>query len=189
MRNIDNVIYADDSTIDAGAFIEEFAGEQWTYTGFLNGSDGKFSGIELNSVFFADDFIQGLGLSANVTFTDSEFRQANGETVGLPGTSDLIYNAAIFYEDYGISARLNYSWRDKWISPIEDPAEFWGEMTRLDAQISYTFPNQVSGSEVSVYANFNNITDETDVRYAGNGTINQAESYGMHYLIGVRVTY
>ena len=38
-------------------------------------------------------------------------------------------------------------------------------------------------------SNFNNITDETDVRYAGNGTINQAESYGMHYLIGVRVTY
>ena len=189
MRNIDNVIYADDSTIDAGAFIDEYAGEQWTYTGFLNGSDGKFSGVELNTVFFADDLIQGVGISANVTFTDSEFKQANGETVGLPGTSDLIYNAAIFYEDYGISARLNYSWRDKWISPIEDPAEFWGEMERLDAQISYTFPSQISGSEVSVYANFNNITDETDVRYAGNGTINQSESYGMHYLIGLRITY
>ena len=189
MRNIDNVIYADDSTIDAGAFIDEYAGEQWTYTGFLNGSDGKFSGVELNTVFFADDLIEGVGISANVTFTDSEFKQANGETVGLPGTSDLIYNAAIFYEDYGISARLNYSWRDKWISPIEDPAEFWGEMERLDAQISYTFPSQISGSEVSVYANFNNITDETDVRYAGNGTINQSESYGMHYLIGLRITY
>ena len=189
MRNIDNVIYADDSTIDAGAFIDEYAGEQWTYTGFLNGSDGKFSGVELNTVFFADDLIQGVGISANVTFTDSEFKQANGETVGLPGASDLIYNAAIFYEDYGISARLNYSWRDKWISPIEDPAEFWGEMERLDAQISYTFPSQISGSEVSVYANFNNITDETDVRYAGNGTINQSESYGMHYLIGLRITY
>lgn len=189
MRNIDNVIYADDSTIDAGAFIDEYAGEQWTYTGFLNGSDGKFSGVELNTVFFADDLIQGVGISANVTFTGSEFKQANGETVGLPGTSDLIYNAAIFYEDYGISARLNYSWRDKWISPIEDPAEFWGEMERLDAQISYTFPSQISGSEVSVYANFNNITDETDVRYAGNGTINQSESYGMHYLIGLRITY
>ena len=189
MRNIDNVIYADDSTIDAGAFIDEYAGEQWTYTGFLNGSDGKFSGVELNTVFFADDLIEGVGISANVTFTDSEFKQANGETVGLPGTSDLIYNAAIFYEDYGISARLNYSWRDKWISPIEDPAEFWGEMERLDAQISYTFPSQISGSEVSVYANFNNITDETDVRYAGNGTINQSESYGMHYLIGLRITH
>ena len=189
MRNIDNVIYADDSTIDAGAFIDEYAGEQWTYTGFLNGSDGKFSGVELNTVFFADDLIEGVGISANVTFTDSEFKQANGETVGLPGTSDLIYNAAIFYEDYGISARLNYSWRDKWISPIEDPAEFWGEMERLDAQISYTFPSQISGSEVSVYANLNNITDETDVRYAGNGTINQSESYGMHYLIGLRITY
>ena len=71
----------------------------------------------------------------------------------------------------------------------EDPEEFWGEMERLDAQISYTFQRPIVGSEVSIYANFNNITDETDVRFAGNGTINQSESYGSHYLVGIRVNY
>ena len=189
-RSIDNVIYADSSTVDAGAFVNEFAGEQWTYTGFLNGSDGSFSGVELNAVVFADALLPGLGISANITVGDSEFERANnGGTVGLPGTSDMIYNAAIFFEDFGISARVNYSWRDQWISPIEDPEEYWGEMTRVDAQIMYTFPSKVGGGDLSVYANFNNLSDETDVRFAGNGTVNQSESYGSHYLIGLRFNY
>ena len=94
-----------------------------------------------------------------------------------------------FYENFGLSARVNYSYRNEWISPIEDPEEFWGEMERLNAQISYTFQRPIAGSEVSIYANFNNITDETDVRFAGNGTINQSESYGSHYLVGIRVNY
>ena len=189
-RSIDNVIYADSSTVDAGAFVNEFAGEQWTYTGFLNGSDGSFSGVELNAVVFADALLPGLGISANITVGDSEFERANnGGTVGLPGTSDMIYNAAVFFEDFGISARVNYSWRDQWISPIEDPEEYWGEMTRVDAQIMYTFPSKVGGGDLSVYANFNNLSDETDVRFAGNGTVNQSESYGSHYLIGLRFNY
>ncbi|MEM7692625.1 MAG: hypothetical protein AAF194_09350, partial [Pseudomonadota bacterium] len=131
----------------------------------------------------------GVGISANITFADSEFERQNGETVGLPGTSDMIYNAALFYENFGLSARLNYSWRDVWISPIEDPEELWGEIERLDAQISYTLPFDLSGAEASVYANFNNLTDETDVRFAGNGTINQSESFGFHYLLGFRINY
>ena len=189
-RSIDNVIYADSSLVDAGAFIDEFAGEQWSYTGFLNGSDGSFSGVELNAIFFADDLLPGLGVSANITVGDSEFDRANnGGTVGLPGTSDMIFNAAIFFEDFGISARVNYSWRDQWISPIEDPEEYWGEMTRVDAQIMYTFANKVGGGDLSLYANFNNLSDETDVRFAGNGTINQSERYGSHFLIGLRLNY
>lgn len=186
-RVVDNVIYADSSSVDAGAFLPGAAGEQWQYTGFVNGSDGTFSGLELNAILFLDELIKGVGVSANITFADSEFQRLDGTTVGLPGTSDMIYNAALFYENFGFSGRLNYSYRDEWISPIEAPDEVWGEMKRLDAQISYTLPFDVMGSEASVYANFNNITDETDTRYAGNGTINQSESFGMHYLIGLRI--
>ena len=62
-------------------------------------------------------------------------------------------------------------------------------MTRVDAQIMYTFPSKLGGGDLSVYANFNNLSDETDVRFAGNGTVNQSESYGSHYLIGLRFNY
>jgi TonB-dependent receptor len=188
-RLVDNVIYADSTLVDAGAFDPSLAGQEFRYIGFLNGDDGEFTGLELNAVYFADALVPGLGISANITIADSEFTQQNGEAVGLPGTSDMIYNAALFYENFGFSARLNYSWRDEWISPIEDPEEVWGEMERLDAQFTYTLPFDLSGAEASIYASFNNLTDETDVRFAGNGTINQAESFGFHYLLGVRVNY
>jgi len=188
-RVVDNVIYADSTLVDAGNFDPSLSGQQYRYIGFLNGDDGEFTGLELNAVYFADALIPGLGISANITLADSEFTQQDGDKVGLPGTSDTIYNAALFYENFGFSARLNYSWRDEWISPIEDPAEVWGEMERLDAQLTYTLPFDLSGAEASVYASFNNLTDETDVRFAGNGTINQAESFGFHYLLGVRVNY
>jgi TonB-dependent receptor len=188
-RVVDNVIYADATRVDAGAYDPALAGQEYDYIGFLNGSDGEFTGLELSAVYFVDALLPGLGVSANITIADSEFTQQSGEVSALPGTSDMIYNAALFYENFGLSARLNYSWRDEWISPIEDPEEFWGEMERLDAQITYTLPVDLSGAEASIYASFNNLTDETDVRFAGNGTINQAESFGFHYLLGVRVNY
>ena len=55
--------------------------------------------------------------------------------------------------------------------------------------ISYELPFDLQGATMSVYANANNLTDETDVRYAGNGTINQSESYGRRYLLGVRLHF
>lgn len=192
-RTIDNVIYQDVTTVDGGLYLPSAAGQSWQFSGAANGSDGRLSGIEANFMFSAMDYLDGplggLGFSANATFVDSEFEAIDGRTLGLPGTSDLIYNASLFYENYGLSARVNYQYRDEWISPIEDPEELWGEMERVDASIAYELPFDLSGVRASVYANLNNITDETDVRFAGNGTINQSESFGRHYLIGLRINY
>lgn len=192
-RAIDNVIYQDVTTVDGGIYLPSAAGESWQLSGAANGRNGELSGIEANFMFSAMDYLDGplggLGFSANATFVDSEFEAIDGRTLGLPGTSDLVYNASLFYENYGLSARVNYQYRDEWISPIEDPEELWGEMERVDASIAYELPFDLSGVRASVYANLNNITDETDVRFAGNGTINQSESFGRHYLIGLRINY
>lgn len=192
-REIDNVIYTDVTPIDGGQYLPSAAGQQWVFNGAANGDNGQLSGVEANWMFSAVDYFDGplggLGFSANITYIDSEFETLDGRTLGLPGTSDLIYNASVFYEQYGLSARLNYQYRDDWISPIEDPSEFWGEMERVDATIMYELPLDLSGARATVYANFNNITDETDVRFGGNGLINQAESFGRHYLLGLRVNY
>jgi len=191
-REIDNVIYQDVTTVDAGRYLPSAAGEQWTFSGAANGRNGKLTGLEANFIFSAIDYLEGplggFGVSANVTLVDSEFETLDGRVLDLPGTSDLIYNVSVFYENYGLSARLNYQYRDEWISPIEDPEEFWGAVARMDASVSYQLPFDL-GVNASVYANFNNLTDETDTRFAGNGTINQAESFGRHYLVGLRLSY
>ncbi|MFA5495636.1 MAG: TonB-dependent receptor [Porticoccaceae bacterium] len=192
-RAIDNVIYADSSTIDGGLYLPAAAGETWTYIGSVNGDDGRMQGLEFNFVGHAAELLpapfDGFGFSANVTVLDTEFKGIDGVKYDLPGTSDLIYNASLFYEKYDVSVRLNYQYRDEWISPIEDPSEYWGEQKRLDLTAIYTLPFDLNGATLSVYANVNNLTDETDVRYAGNGTINQSESYGRYYLLGFRVNY
>lgn len=192
-RQVDNVIYADSTLIDGGIYLPSAAGENWEYTGSVNGKDGKMQGAELNFVGHAGNmlgpWLDGFGISLNATFLDSEFQDLKGETYDLPGTSDLLYNASLFYENHGISARVNYQYRDEWISPIEDPSEYWGEQERVDASISYELPFDLNNAILSVYANGNNLTDETDVRYAGNGTINQAESYGRHWLVGLRASF
>lgn len=190
-RSIDNVIYTDVKMVD-GAIYGGQPGEQFELSGPVNGSDGEITGLELNLIALADDFIpslSGFGISANATFVDSEFTTINGDTLDLPGTSDLIYNASLFYENYGFSARLNYQYRDEWISPIEDPTEYWGEQERLDFNVQYELPFELPVDSVSLYFNANNLTDETDLRYAGNNTVNQAESYGRRFLAGVRFSF
>lgn len=65
----------------------------------------------------------------------------------------------------------------------------WGEQQRVDLSIAYEMPWEMAGATASVYLNGNNLTDEVDLRFAGNGTVNQRESYGRSYLMGVRVGF
>lgn len=192
-RRIDNVIYADSTQIDPGVYLPEFAGETWTYIGSVNGEDGEMQGVELSFTGHARDImpsiLDGFGFSANITALDTEFKGIDGVKYSLPGTSDMIYNASLFYENFGLSLRLNYQYRDEWISPIEDPSEYWGDQERMDFSAIYTLPVDLGGASASLYANVNNLTNETDVRYAGNGTINQSESYGRYFLMGFRLNY
>ncbi|WP_339719487.1 TonB-dependent receptor [uncultured Paraglaciecola sp.] len=191
-RFVDNVIYTDIQNVD-GVIYGGQAGEQWELSGPVNGSDGKITGLEFNLIAVADDFsaaLTGWGMSVNATFVSSEFKTIQNETLDLPGTSDLIYNASIFYEDYGLSARLNYQYRDEWISPIEDPTEYWGDQSRMDFSVQYILPEDLTGPlSATLYFNANNLTDETDLRYASNHTVNQSESYGRQFLVGIRASF
>ncbi len=191
-RSIDNVIYTDTKLVDAGIYLASATGEKWEFSGAVNGKDGELSGLEINLIAALGELspaLDGFGVSGNITMLDSEFTGLNGETYGLPGTSDLIYNASVYFEKFGVSARVNYQYRDQWISPIESPDEIWGEQERVDLSLQYQLPMDLNGATVTIYANGNNLTDETDVRYAGNRTINQSESYGEHYTLGFRINY
>ena len=195
-RHVKDVIYADSTTVDGGIYLPSAAGEKWTLNGFVNGQEGHLSGLELNFIGQASDFLpaafDGFGISGNITMLDSEFKTNSGEKFSLPGTSDLIYNASVYYEKYGLSARLNYQYRDDWLSTTENDslAEYWAEEKRVDASVRYVLPFETAGARYTLFANGNNLTDETDVRY--DETIlrpNQVETYGRYWLFGIRVDY
>ncbi len=199
-REIDNVIYPGTSVVDGSLFapglIEE--GTDTTFNSFFNGTDGKLSGFEVNLLGTAENILpapfNALGGSLNLTFIDSEFTAPllDNRQFSLPGTSEEIFNASIFYERYGISARLNYQYRDDWLSTTENDGlnEFWAETKRVDASIRYAFPEKVLGTKLTLALNANNITDERDVRYINSrATPNQVEGFGRRWVFSVRADY
>jgi len=198
-RTIDNVIYADSSTVPDGSVFAPgliAAGTPATLNSFFNGEDGELMGLELNLIAqatFLPAPFDGFGFSGNLTLLDSEFTATtrNGK-FDLPGTSDVIYNASIYYENFGLSIRLNYQYRDDWLSTTENDSlsEFWAEQERLDLSIRYTLPWRPNNVGLTLFANANNLTDFVDVRYANSRrTPNQIEGYGERYLVGLRVDY
>ncbi|MEM0911781.1 MAG: TonB-dependent receptor, partial [Pseudomonadota bacterium] len=199
-RDIDYVIYPGTSTVDGSVFAPGLIapGTETAFNSFFNGEDGRLSGLELNFLGTASNWLpepfDGLGLSANITFIDSEFTapSLNNQTFSLPGTSDTIYNASIFYEKFGFSARINYQYRDDWLSTTENDSltEFWAETTRVDFSLRYSLPNDISGMNITFALNGNNITDERDVRYINSrATPNQVEGFGRRWVASVRVDY
>lgn len=199
-RFIDNVIYPDSVVIEDGSFLAPGLipdGTSVARNSFFNGENGELYGLEVNFIgqaTFLPGPLSGLGATANVTLLDSSFdapTRPDG-SFSLPGTSNLVYNASVFFEKYGISARVNYQYRDEWLSTTENDSltEFWGETERVDASIRYQVPSKFLGTTVTLFADGNNLTDERDLRFINSpSTPNQYEGFGRRYTAGIRVDY
>ncbi len=199
-RNIDNVIYPGSSVVDGSVYAPGLIapGANTQFNSFFNGDSGELTGFEVNFVGSAEDFLpepfDGLGFSGNLTLVDSSFvaPTLDDQKFSLPGTSDTVYNASVFYEKFGVSARINYQYRDAWLSTTENDSltEFWDETERVDASLRYTLPEAFYGTNVTFALNGNNLTDETDVRYINTpATPNQVEGFGRRWVASVRIDY
>ena len=198
---IDNVIAESNEKVD-GSIYSDFAepGELWDLSAFGNGKDGELQGIEIAFTGRLDNYIEGFfsgfGVEANLALIDSEYTAPSGFEFSLPGQSDTNYNFSLFYEDYGISARITYRYRDEWLDETETgnvfglgSSVYWDEQERVDLAIRYNL-EALTGYQASVFLNMNNLTDETDVRYSGSKwNPNQIESYGRRYLVGFRLNF
>jgi len=191
-RKVDDVIFdattlVADDTYDTTGF--DRTGYEFTTT--LNGSDGKMSGVEfayLQQWRFLPAPFDGFGFQGNVTFLDGDFKTPGGATSKYPGLSDTILNASIFYENYGLSARLSYQWRDAWLDePSVDATDetYWAATEQLDLSLRY----QVRPG-LTVYFDANNLTDEIGQRYQGKESRPiETEGVGRRYMAGVRFNF
>jgi TonB-dependent receptor len=129
----------------------------------VNAEEGQLTGFEIQYSQFYDFLpgpLAGLGLQANFTYIDNEggantainpFEPAQVAGVGIPlpieGMSRTSYNVTAMYEMYGISARLAYNWRERYLlttSAANINRPVWSEdYGQLDGSIFYTINDHV----------------------------------------------
>ncbi len=130
----------------------------------MNGSEGKIKGFEIGYQQFYDmlpGWASGFGFQANFTYVDStggrntavnilepaQVTGAEDQTLPLEGLSPTSYNVAGMYEKYGISARLAYNWRERFLlttsaANIQRPV--WSEdYGQLDGSVFYSITDNV----------------------------------------------
>ena len=175
-------------------YAEDLAdGGEAEYVTPINAPEGYISGLELNwqqKFSFLPGAWSGFGVFANYTLTKAEIEtsQAYGgrDTFSLPGQSDTNYNAAIFYENLGFSARLSYTKRSDYLEEInadDGDLDLYVEgREQLDFTASYDF-----GNGVEIFGEAKNLTDSAGVRYYGSRERTyEYEKFGYNVFLGVR---
>ena len=128
-----------------------------------NGDSGELFGIEANMTTrftFLPSPLDGLGLSANVTYVDSSVDVPGRENDDLPffRQSRWIAGGALFYEKGPFEARFAVSYRDAYLTGVGSSADFdsyTDGRTVLDARIGYRI---MEGIEV--FGSVSNIGEE-----------------------------
>ncbi len=167
---------------------------------WVDNTTGSIDGFELTGVLpgnVISESLDGFGLSVSASFLDSELDSAiDGGPIVVPGLSEEIVNATLFYEKNGFSARAS----------VRDREDFLGERfgisfsrqfttvkgaTIWDAQIGYDFGEAgieaLDGLAISFQAQ--NITDEPYTTVSGDGFITDFQRYGRTYLINARYRF
>lgn len=191
-RNVDNVLFDSQTVVEDDLFDAPGLDRTgYDYITTLNGGEGKLYGVEiayLQQFVFLPGVWSGFGFQGNLSLLSGDFKAPDGRTVDFPGVSDTIANASIFYENYGLSARVSYQWRSQWIDTLSF-AGFGDQMRdgyeNLDLSVRYAVTDNVS-----VYFDANNLSDETYVAYEGDALHpTEVEQVGRRYLAGLRFRF
>jgi hypothetical protein len=118
--------------------------------------------------------------------------------VDLPGASDLVTNVGLTYEKYGLSARIAYQYRTKWLQSVGGYATVNGALVP-DGNGDIYWNNSESLSVSARYQlndNFEltfdgiNLADSPGRRFADSKLYPiEYETFGPRYMIGVRFKY
>jgi TonB-dependent receptor len=132
--------------------------------------------------------LSGLGASANYTFVDSRIEIRPGSFSTLPSASKNTWNAAVFYEQYGLGLRVvGYSTSaDLYGIGTDASSDIWNaKRTSMDFGSTYTIQQHWTA-----YFNIKNLLNTPHMFYEGTPDRPiQREFYRQTYLMGVRFDY
>lgn len=175
-----------------------FLGQRGDFISFSNES-AYARGVELayhQKFSMLPGCLGGLGVDGNVTLVRSRFKEydatvsASGadQFASLPGTSNVTWNLAGFYEAHGLALRLSATYVGKSLFALNgDKAldTYQDEKLNLDFASSYQLTAALAG-----YFNVKNLLD-TPLRYYEGSRAHpiQREVYGQTYEVGVRAKF
>lgn len=167
-KSIDNPVYSR-QVFQTNVTVDGTNYSKLTTTGPQNADSGRISGIELNyqQFFkFLPSPFDGFGVNFNYTLTDSSATLFTRATK-LPffKQSDRIANVALFFEKYGLEARVALSYSSDYLDEVGGDAEsdiYLHSRTPIDAKISYRI-----NPTFKVFAEFLNLSEEPLVQYIG----------------------
>jgi phosphoribosylformimino-5-aminoimidazole carboxamide ribotide isomerase len=167
------------------------------YQTYLNNDKGGYiRGVELAATKTFDalpGIWGGLGATASYSYTESETEVGGGRFYGqnlpIPGLSENVWSATVFYDWVGFSAHVNMRYRDEFVQNLPIPGAgtptLAQDYTTVDAQVSYAFENGLS-----VVISGNNLTDEENViEYGVDNAFGEYKSFGRQYYFGVNYKY
>ena len=159
-------------------------------TAVNNASGGYIRGLELSYTQIYD-FLpgawSGLGMNASYSFTESEITRTLTDSVfsiQLPGLSENVAQATVFWEYEGFETRVSARYRDAFVSKQVAVNE---QTVNFDSEVVVDFQASYDVSEnMGVVFQINNLTDEPTRSYFGQedltGTI---QFFGTQYFLGV----
>lgn len=167
----------------------------------INAGGGRIRGFEIAASIPGDLFLpealDGFGMTASYSFTDSSVQpDPNQPPIDIPGLSKRVGNASLYYEKYGLQARVSYRYRSAFLGEVtgfganREFREVESEGV-YDAQVGYTLQGDgVLGGTTFVLQGYN-LTDEEFVTFLNNDPrqLKDFQSYGRTFLFGVNYKF
>ncbi|MBO9696454.1 MAG: TonB-dependent receptor [Sphingopyxis sp.] len=218
-KKIKDVLYTESATFGSDALNSNGIDRSgYIFSGITNGGDGRIYGLEAAAQLqlepWTDDlglpeFMGGFGISANLTLNNSRVTKPTvsgipARRVRLPGTSDFVYNLGAYYEKYGLSLRLQYQNRSKWLDTIADTLAdagdtYWASDDELDFSARYAV-----NRNLEIYFDASNLLNHPGRRFSDPGNLLTAtgipspgtsgqtiewERFGRRFTGGIRVNF
>lgn len=173
-KKIEDVLYTSARRFNSGALNSNgIDRSNYIFSGLVNGGSGRIYGLEAAAQLQLEpwtenlglpDFLGGFGVSANITLNNSKVDIA-GRKMRLPGTSDFVYNLGGYYEKYGLSLRLQYQNRSKWLDTVGATGDggdtYWASDDELDFSARYAITKNFE-----IYFDASNLLNNPGRRFA-----------------------
>ena len=192
--------HIDGFIVDEVAFNREYQGNVWTkLTQPKNGGNAGLFGVELacqRDFGFITPAMKCIGFYGTYTYTRSRITdfnfagRENEKGLSLPGSPEHTANLSLFFEKFGLSARLSFNYASAFIDEMGAEKfydRYYDAVKYMDFNISYTFGRK---ARFTLYADLTNLLNHPLRYYQGSKDFTmQQEYYGVKFNGGIKVNF